>query len=68
VALAIERSCTLPRLSIEDYRSISPSFEPDLFAVFNLTAAMEARRAIGAPSPGNVAAQIARWQKELSAD
>jgi len=66
VALCLERGCTLPQLSLEDYQAISPSFLADLFSVFDLTKAMAARQAIGAPSPANVDAQIARWQAALA--
>jgi argininosuccinate lyase len=66
VAMCMDRGCTLPQLSLEDYASISPSFATDLFAVFDLTKAMAARQAIGAPSPDNVAAQLDRWEKALA--
>jgi argininosuccinate lyase len=66
VALCLERGCTLPQLSLEDYQAISPSFAADLFEVFDLSRAMAARQAIGAPSPTNVNAQIERWQAALA--
>ena len=66
VALSVERAIPLPRLSLADYQALSPVFADDLYAVFDLGKAMSARRAIGAPSPENVAAQIARWQTALA--
>lgn len=65
VALCAERRCALTQLSLADYQGISPAFGDDLFAVFDLQRAMAARKAIGAPSPENVAAQLARWQGQL---
>jgi len=65
VAMSLERKCPLPRLTLEDYQAIAPQFTADLFEVFDLTKAMAARQAIGAPSPENVAQQIVRWQGEL---
>jgi argininosuccinate lyase len=65
VALCAERRCQLPELSLADYQSLSPVFNADLFDVLKLDNAMRARRAIGAPSPENVAAQLARWKTAL---
>ena len=61
VALSAERGVPLPGISLAEYQALSPVFSEDLFAAFDLAKAMVARRAIGAPSPGNVAAQLARW-------
>ena len=66
VALSAERGIPLPGLSLGDYQALSPVFADDLFAVFDLSKAMSARRAVGAPSPENVAAQLARWQAALA--
>ena len=62
VALAAERRCALPELALADYQALSPAFAEDLFQCFDLTRAMSARTAIGAPSPQNIAAQLARWR------
>ena len=61
VALAARRGCTLPQLTLADYRELSEAFAEDLYPVFDLTRAMSARTAIGAPSPENIAMQLARW-------
>ena len=62
VALAAGRRCTLPELTLADYRALSEAFAEDLYLVFDLTRAMSARTAIGAPSPENIATQLARWR------
>ncbi len=62
VALAAERRCLLPQLTLADFQTLSPAFSEDLFQCFDLTRAMSARTAIGAPSPENIIAQLARWQ------
>jgi argininosuccinate lyase len=54
-------------LNLEEYRRFSDAFQEDLFRCLNLDTAMQARKAIGAPAPENVAAQIARWKGALSA-
>jgi argininosuccinate lyase len=66
VALATERRCPLPGIPLADYQAISSAYGPDLYEVFDLTRAMSARTAIGAPSPENVAAQLTRWKKALA--
>jgi argininosuccinate lyase len=65
VALCAERKCQLPELSLADYQSLSPVFNAELFDVLKLDNAMRARRAVGAPSPENVATQLARWKSTL---
>ena len=65
VALSAERGTPLPQLTLADYQTLSPVFAADLFDCFDLAKAMKARQAIGAPSPENVAAQLARWQAAL---
>lgn len=67
VALCTERKISLPQIPLADYQAISPAYAADLFEIFDLSRAMSARRAIGAPSPDNIAAQLARWQKILAA-
>lgn len=62
VALAGERRCTLPELSLANYQALSSAFADDLFQCFDLTRAMSARTATGAPSPQNIAAQLAKWR------
>ena len=68
VALCAERSCELPELSLEDFRSLSPAFDADLFDCLNLETAMAARQSVGAPSPTNVRAQLARWNATLAGE
>jgi argininosuccinate lyase len=65
VALSAERGVPLSQVPVADFRVLSEVFADDLHTVFNLEKAMTARRAVGAPSPENVAAQIARWRQSL---
>ena len=65
MALCAEKKCDLKQLTLADYQSLSPVFEQDVFEMLQVEKSMEARRAIGAPSPQNVAAQLARWQAAL---
>ncbi len=65
VALCAEKRCELPDLTLADYQALSSAFAADVFACLSVATSMNARQAIGAPSPQNVAAQLARWQAAL---
>ena len=65
VALCGEKQCELPQLTLADYQALSPAFSADVFDILTVEKSMAARQAIGAPSPQNVAAELARWQAAL---
>ena len=65
VALCAQRGVGLPQLSLDDYRTASPAFGNDVFAVLDVRRSLESRRNPGGPSPTNVFAQITRWQAAL---
>jgi argininosuccinate lyase len=65
VALCGEKKCELPQLTLADYQGLSPAFAADVFDILKVEKSMAARQAIGAPSPQNIAAQLARWQLAL---
>ncbi len=67
VALGAQRGVSLPDLTLDDYKTLSTVFDLDLYSVFDLNAAMLARKSIGAPSPANIAAQLDRWTSFLAA-
>ncbi len=66
VAYSIAEKVAFADIPLAKYQEFSPAFEADLFACLNLETALAARKGIGAPSPQNVAAQIARWKEALS--
>jgi argininosuccinate lyase len=55
----------LNQISIAELKKISPLFDVDVANLFDVRRSLAARTAIGAPAPGNIAAQIARWRKLL---
>jgi len=65
VARAAAAKLTLSNLSLLEMREISRLFENDVLKVFDVRGSLAKRTAIGAPSPENVAAQIARWRSLL---
>jgi argininosuccinate lyase len=46
-------------------KKFSPQFDDDVAKIFNVRHSLAQRRAIGAPSPENIAAQIKRWRSKL---
>lgn len=66
VRLAGETNRTLDRISLGDLQAFSPLFDVDLANVFDVKRSLAARRAIGAPAPENVAAQIQEWRNRLA--
>lgn len=66
VAHSIAEKVAFADIPLAKYQEFSPAFESDLFACLNLETALAARKGIGAPSPHNVTAQIARWKGALS--
>jgi argininosuccinate lyase len=53
--------CDLRELSLAEYQGLSEVFGEDVHEVLQVTRSMEARQAVGAPSPENVAAELDRW-------
>jgi argininosuccinate lyase len=67
VRLAGETNRTLDRMPLGDLQAVSPLFDADVAAAFDVRRSLAARRAIGAPSPENIAAQIQEWRTRLTA-
>jgi argininosuccinate lyase len=55
----------LNQISIAELKKVSPLFDVDAANLFDVRRSLAARTATGAPAPGNIAAQIARWRKLL---
>jgi argininosuccinate lyase len=66
VALCGQKHCQLPQLTLADYQSLSPVFTAEVFTLLSVEKSMNARQAVGAPSPGNVASQLNRWKTLLA--
>ncbi len=49
VLLCIEKGCSLDELTLEEYQSISPVFQADIYEAISLTTCVEKRNTIGAP-------------------
>jgi argininosuccinate lyase len=66
VALAEKLAKPLDKLSLAELQSVDKTFGPDALEVFRITEAMTKRAMPGAPGTQQVAAQLARWRKQLS--
>jgi argininosuccinate lyase len=65
VAHGAKAKLPLNQISIAELKKVSPLFDVDVANLFDVRRSLAARTAIGAPAPGNIAAQIARWRKLL---
>ena len=65
VSHSIETGKRLNEIPMTALKKFSAQFDVDVTKVFELRRSLSARRAIGAPAPENVKAQIKRWRKEL---
>ena len=66
VATSLERKVPFAALSLEDYRAASPAFAEDVYDVLDVRRSLESRRAVGGPSPENVAGRLAAWRESLA--
>ena len=65
VANVIDKGTKLNAIALADLKKLSPLFGVDIADVFDVRRSLAARRAIGAPSPENVKAQIKSWRNQL---
>lgn len=67
VAFAEKNGKPLDKLTVAEFRELSPKFSADVGNVFNLDQAMRRRSLTGAPGTQEVKRQLARWTKRLAA-
>ena len=65
-AHSIKERRDFPDFRLDEYREFSTAFEGDVYRVLDIKTALKARKAVGAPSPGNVSKQITKWQKQFA--
>lgn len=65
VARAATAGVALNNVSLLEMQEISKLFGDDVLKVFDVRGSLAKRTATGAPSPENIAAQIARWKSLL---
>ena len=65
-AHSLSTGVAFPDIPLDFYQGLCPLFEKKVFKILTLEHAMAARRAVGAPSPANVARELASWQERLT--
>ncbi len=65
VAYAERTGKSLNRLSIDDFRSISPKFPDDATSVFDLARGLAQRQMVGSPGTTEIARQLSLWRQRL---
>ena len=66
VVHSIGKNVPLHQIGVTEIRKFSPHFDDDVSKLFDVRGSLARRRATGAPSPENIAAQIKRWKKLLT--
>ena len=67
VALCLERRTGFSELTQDDFRSASPAFDDDVYAVLDVRRSLASRTTTGSPSFKNVAARLQAWRDSLHA-
>jgi argininosuccinate lyase len=65
VALAEEKGCDLPDLSITEMKSVHDGITQEVYSVLGVQNSVRSRMSYGGTSPTRVAEQIARWKQAL---
>lgn len=65
-ARAAEKRIALNNVSPLEMQEFSPLFGADVGSIFDARRSLEKRSGVGAPSPQNIAKQLARWRTRLS--
>ncbi len=65
VAMAEQRGCDLPDLSLEDMQSTHSGITADVFGVLGVENSVNSRMSYGGTAPAQVRAQIERWKARL---
>src|SRR5438309_10653258 len=66
VVHSITKSVPLDQIGVAEMKEFSPRFDDDVAKIFDIRGSLAQRRAVGAPSPQNIAAQIKRWKRLLA--
>ena len=65
VLMCIDKNISLDELSLEDYKSVSPVFEEDIYEAISMKTCVEKRMTIGAPGAEAMKQVIEIYKKEL---
>ena len=65
VALADAKGCDLPKLTLEDLKSVDKRLTQGAFSVLDVSKSVKSRRSYGGTAPGNVRREAKKWIKRL---
>ncbi len=65
VAMAEDKGCDLPDLSLAEMQSVHGGIRDDVFDVLGVENSVASRTSFGGTSPANVRAQVAQWKEVL---
>ena len=65
VAMAEDKGCDLPDLSLAEMQSVHAGIREDVFDVLGVENSVASRTSFGGTSPANVRAQVAQWKEVL---
>jgi argininosuccinate lyase len=65
VALAEQKGCDLPDLSLTEMTSVHPGINQSVYAVLGVENSVNSRQSYGGTAPAQVRAQIARWKENV---
>ncbi|MCF7668820.1 MAG: argininosuccinate lyase [Verrucomicrobia bacterium] len=68
VDAAESKNIPLNQLSLEDFKSVAPEFEQDIFDCLNPESAMNNRNIPGCPGTDEVKKQLKHWRRALESD
>ncbi|WGW04699.1 argininosuccinate lyase [Tropicibacter oceani] len=66
VALAENKGCDLPDLSLEDMKAVNAAITEGIFDVLTVHKSVASRTSYGGTAPDQVRAQVARWKEKLA--
>ena len=66
VAMAEQRGCDLPDLSLQDMQGVHAGITDDIFTVLGVENSVNSRMSYGGTAPAQVRAQITRWREILA--
>ena len=66
VAMAEDKGCDLPDLSLAEMQSVNSAITEDIFGVLGVHNSVASRQSYGGTAPHQVRAQIARWKEHLA--
>ena len=65
VALADAKGCDLPKLTLEDLKSVDKRLTEGAFSVLDVSKSVKSRSSYGGTAPGNVRREAKKWIKRL---